>query len=47
MTLPVTYVELSVVVVAPFSIGGVGRGACITDPAGVLVGLHMCDPTAS
>lgn len=34
------------VVVAPFVIGGVGRGAYVTDPAGVLVGLHMYDPAA-
>jgi predicted enzyme related to lactoylglutathione lyase len=34
------------VVIAPFSIGGVGRGAYVTDPAGVLLGLHMYDPSA-
>jgi hypothetical protein len=34
------------VVVPPFAIGGVGRGAYLTDPAGVLVGLHMYDPAA-
>jgi hypothetical protein len=35
------------VVVPPFAIGGVGRGAYVTDPAGVLVGLHMYDPAAT
>ena len=34
------------VVVPPFAIGGVGRGAYVTDPAGVLVGVHMYDPGA-
>ena len=34
------------VVVPPFVIAGVGRGCYITDPAGVLVGLHMYDPQA-
>jgi predicted enzyme related to lactoylglutathione lyase len=35
-----------VVVVPPFAIGGVGRGAYLTDPAGVLIGVHMYDPAA-
>jgi uncharacterized protein len=35
------------VVVAPFVIGGVGRGCYITDPTGVLVGLHDYDPDAA
>jgi predicted enzyme related to lactoylglutathione lyase len=34
------------IVVPPFTIGGVGRGAYLTDPAGVLFGLHMYDPAA-
>jgi predicted enzyme related to lactoylglutathione lyase len=34
------------VVVEPFAIAGVGRGCYITDPAGVLVGLHEYDATA-
>jgi len=34
------------VVVEPFAIAGVGRGCYVTDPAGVLVGLHEYDPTA-
>ncbi|WP_433291442.1 VOC family protein [Actinoplanes sp. CA-030573] len=34
------------VVVPPFAIGGVGRGAYVTDPAGVLIGVHMYDPGA-
>jgi hypothetical protein len=34
------------VVVEPFTIAGVGRGCYITDPSGVLVGLHEYDPTA-
>jgi hypothetical protein len=34
------------VVVEPFVIPGVGRGCYITDPAGVLVGLHHYDPGA-
>jgi predicted enzyme related to lactoylglutathione lyase len=34
------------VVVPPFALGGVGRGAYLTDPAGVLIGLHMYDPSA-
>jgi len=34
------------VVVPPFTIGGVGRGAYLIDPAGVLVGVHMYDPSA-
>jgi hypothetical protein len=38
--------EGGAVVVPPFAIGGVGRGAYITDPAGVLVGLHMYDAAA-
>jgi predicted enzyme related to lactoylglutathione lyase len=31
------------VVVPPFTIAGVGRGCYITDPAGVLIGLHQRD----
>jgi predicted enzyme related to lactoylglutathione lyase len=34
------------VVVPPFTLGGVGRGAYVTDPTGLLVGLHMYDPDA-
>jgi uncharacterized protein len=34
------------VVVEPFSIPGVGRGCYVTDPAGVLIGLHENDPDA-
>jgi len=34
------------VVVPPFTLGGVGRGAYVTDPTGILVGLHMYDPDA-
>jgi predicted enzyme related to lactoylglutathione lyase len=34
------------VVVAPFTFGGVGRGCYVTDPAGVLVGLHSYDAQA-
>jgi hypothetical protein len=34
------------VVVQPFAIGGVGRGAYLTDPAGVLIGVHMYDASA-
>ena len=34
------------VVVPPFAIGGVGRGAYLVDPAGVLIGVHMYDPAA-
>ncbi|MEZ0447001.1 VOC family protein [Cellulomonas sp. ICMP 17802] len=34
------------VVVPPFTIAGVGRGCYVTDPAGVLVGLHEYDPAA-
>jgi len=34
------------VVVPAFSISGVGRGCYITDPVGVLVGLHHYDPGA-
>jgi hypothetical protein len=33
------------VVVPPFTIAGVGRGCYVTDPTGVLVGLHYYDPT--
>jgi predicted enzyme related to lactoylglutathione lyase len=35
------------VVVPPFAIAGVGRACYVTDPAGVLVGLHAYDPEAS
>jgi uncharacterized protein len=34
------------VVVEPFTIAGVGRGCYVTDPAGVLLGLHEYDPAA-
>jgi predicted enzyme related to lactoylglutathione lyase len=34
------------VVVPPFTLGGVGRGAYVTDPTGLLLGLHMYDPGA-
>jgi predicted enzyme related to lactoylglutathione lyase len=34
------------VVVPPFTLGGVGRGAYITDPTGLLICLHMYDPAA-
>jgi predicted enzyme related to lactoylglutathione lyase len=34
------------VVVDPFTLPGVGRGCYVTDPAGVLLGLHHYDPTA-
>ena len=34
------------VVVEPFAIAGVGYGCYITDPAGVLVGLHAYDGDA-
>jgi predicted enzyme related to lactoylglutathione lyase len=31
------------VVVPPFEVTGVGRGAYVTDPCGVLIGLHEYD----
>jgi len=34
------------VVVEPFAISGVGRGCYITDPTGLLVGLHENNPEA-
>ena len=34
------------VVVEPFTLPGVGRGCYVTDPAGLLIGLHEYDPTA-
>jgi predicted enzyme related to lactoylglutathione lyase len=34
-------------VVPSFTIAGVGRACYIVDPAGVLVGLHQYDPTAT
>ncbi len=34
------------VVVPPFTISGVGRGCYITDPAGLILGLHHYDPSA-
>jgi len=34
------------VVVPTFTIPGVGRGCYVTDPAGVLLGLHEYDPQA-
>lgn len=34
------------VVVEPFAVPGVGHGCYITDPAGVLVGLHAYDADA-
>src|SRR2546423_1472287 len=33
-------------VVEPFTIAGVGRGCYITDPTGLLIGLHEYDPDA-
>lgn len=33
-------------VVPPFAIPGVGRACYVTDPAGVLLGLHEYDPDA-
>jgi predicted enzyme related to lactoylglutathione lyase len=33
-------------VVEPFTLPGVGHGCYITDPAGVLIGLHAYDPEA-
>ena len=33
-------------VVEPFTIPGVGRGSYVTDPAGVLLGLHEYDADA-
>jgi len=35
------------VVVEPFTIAGVGRGCYVTDPAGVLLGLHEYDTAAT
>jgi predicted enzyme related to lactoylglutathione lyase len=37
--------EGGTVVVPPFTIAGVGRGAYITDPTGLLIGLHHYDAT--
>ena len=34
------------VVVEPFTVPGVERGAYIADPTGVLVGLHETNPSA-
>lgn len=34
------------IVVQPFTISGVGRGAYITDPTGLLIGLHHYNATA-
>ena len=34
------------VVVRPFTVVGVGRGCYVTDPAGLLIGLHEYDPDA-
>jgi predicted enzyme related to lactoylglutathione lyase len=34
------------VVVPPFTLGGVGRGAYLTDPTGLLLGLHMYNPNS-
>jgi predicted enzyme related to lactoylglutathione lyase len=31
-------------VVEPFTLPGVGMGCYLTDPAGVLIGLHAYDP---
>jgi predicted enzyme related to lactoylglutathione lyase len=33
-------------VVPPFAVTGVGRGCYVTDPAGLLIGLHEYDPDA-
>jgi predicted enzyme related to lactoylglutathione lyase len=41
-----TVAHRGVVVVEPFTIVGVGRGCYITDPAGLLVGLHQYDSDA-
>jgi uncharacterized protein len=30
----------------PFTLPGVGRGCYLTDPAGLLIGLHAYDPSA-
>jgi predicted enzyme related to lactoylglutathione lyase len=35
------------VVVPPFTLGGVGRGAYVTDPTGLLIGLHHYDPAVA
>jgi predicted enzyme related to lactoylglutathione lyase len=35
------------VVVPPFTLGGVGHGAYLTDPTGLLIGLHAYDPDAA
>ena len=35
------------VVVPPFTLGGIGRGAYVTDPAGLLLGIHHYDPAAA
>jgi len=35
------------IVVEPYTIPGVGRGCYLTDPAGVLLGLHEYDADAS
>jgi predicted enzyme related to lactoylglutathione lyase len=32
------------VAVEPFVVPGVGRGCYVVEPAGLLVGLHECDP---
>lgn len=34
------------IVVPTFTIPGVGRGCYITDPTGMIVGMHQPDPTA-
>jgi hypothetical protein len=57
MSTPVSYVELNTADLVrailhrrwwfpPFTLGGVGRGAYVTDPTGLLIGLHMYDPAA-
>jgi hypothetical protein len=33
-------------IVEPFTLPGIGHGCYITDPAGVLIGLHADDPEA-
>ena len=54
-TQPVTYVEVhtpdlehsgGTVVAEPYAIDGVGRACYITDPAGLLIGLHEYDASA-
>ena len=39
--------EGGTVVVAPFTLPGVGRGCYVNDPAGLLIGLHEYDPSST